>query len=509
MSLQEQFGDMRADYSAAKHSQYRRQRTGVAAMGSGADYHYARESDYLRLIENARDMDRNDTVCGQAVDRATTNIIQGGIQPDPSTGNAELDNYLKRRWKSWAEDADQCEVSGEMSFHEIETLVCRNESVDGDVFVLLTDEGSLQIVEAHRCRTPRTKRNVVHGVELSSRRKPLTYWFTADDISPLRAVSRVGDMKIIKARNENNERRVLHIYNRKRPTQTRGVTAFAPIFEPLAMFEDINYAKMIQQQVVSCFAILRYQEFPSDSGPGGTETGTNFDGSPKSIAGLNPALEFVAAPGEKIEGFSPNVPNAEFFNHVRLMLTLIGINLGLPLILVTMDGSETNFSGWRGAMDQAKMGFRKRQKSLIEKFHRPVYEWKVRQWIEEAPDLVGLLDSTEVDVFSHTWKKPSWPYIEPLKDASAFALKDGTAQNSLQRLVADNGDDWDELYPEIINNRRDAIRYALQQVAEIKSEFANADIHWRDLMPLQLPSSVSASIDIVKEGEPSATPQLT
>jgi len=235
-------------------------------------------------------------------------------------------------------------------------------------------------------------------------------------------------------------------------------------------------------------------------GPGGSETGMNPDGSPRPIAGLNPALEFRAAPGEKIEGFSPNVPNSEFFDHVRLILTTIGINLGLPLILLTMDGSETNFSGWRGAMDQAKLSFRERQNMLISQFHKPVYEWRVRHFLENDKAAAAIAGLSTVNIFRHKWKIPSWPYIEPLKDASAYALRDATAQTSLSRLAAENGNDWGELYPEIANNRADAILYALQKRQGILDQFPDADVHWRDLMPLQMPNSVTGTMEIVKQG---------
>src|SRR5690606_1028361 len=98
-----------------------------------------------------------------------------------------------------------------------------------------------------------------------------------------------------------------------------------------------------------------------------------------------PGIEYTGAPGEKLTGFSPNIPNAEFFEHARLILTFVAINLDMPLQMLLLDATATNFSGWRGAFDQAKIGFRQIQSWLLKRFYAPVYEWKLRQWIAEDP----------------------------------------------------------------------------------------------------------------------------
>jgi len=345
-SVVEGFGAIRQDYNANRESRFRRRRTGVISSGSGADFHYKSQADYLRLIEQARDMDRNDSMVGSTIDRARDNIIQEGFKLDPQTGDEKLSKDLFDRWVDWSEDADQCDIMGEHDFYTMEQLIPREVSVDGDIFALPMKTGELQIMEAHRARTPQgTRRNVVHGVLLNDVRKRLEYWFTKDDIDPRQQIKLVGEMSPIAARDSDGNRQVFHIYSPKRMTQTRGITALAPIFDVLGMFEDIQFAKLIQQQVVSCFAIFREREIdfkPGNAGDdkrGAEETETLNDGESRVITGIAPGMEVQGKAGEKLHGFSPNVPNAEFFDHVKLILTQIGINLGLPLILVTLDAT--------------------------------------------------------------------------------------------------------------------------------------------------------------------------
>ena len=81
-TLAEAFDGLRSDYSASRATRFRRTRTGLSAAGSGADYHYRNESDFLRVREYARDMDRNDCIVGQTIDRAVTTVVQDGFTLD-------------------------------------------------------------------------------------------------------------------------------------------------------------------------------------------------------------------------------------------------------------------------------------------------------------------------------------------------------------------------------------------------------------------------------------------
>lgn len=490
---------LRADYTAARASRYRRRRN-VPGGGSGADYHYRSEGDYLRVLEYARDMDRNDCIVGQTVDRAVVNAIQQGFTPDPQTGDETLNKDLLARWYGWADDADECDLAGEMCFYDFEQLVYRASLVDGDTFPLPTTAGALQVIEGHRCRTPSgTKKNVVHGVRLDEFRRRVEYWFTRDDVDPTQSVKRVGDVYTVPARDDEGRRQVFHVFNPKRISQTRGVSALAPVFDVLGMFEDINFAKLVQQQTVSAFAVFRQRASDFAGGmPGATgeeETTSLGDsgGNSMTTMGVRPGEIIYGQPGEELKGFSPNVPNAEFFEHVKLILTLIGVNLGLPLALVTLDASQTNFSGWRGAVDQARMGFKRNQKWLIAKFHRPVWRWKVGQWAAEDPALRAA--GERIDIYAHRWKEPRWPYIQPLDDAGAQLLRVRNALTSPRRIQAEQGADWDEVADELVADNAAAIRKAKTVAQEINDEFDDGQpVHWRELISLPAPEGLIVNL---------------
>lgn len=486
------FEDLRADYEAAKTSRFRRRRRGLSPTGSGADYHYRNESDYLKIMEYARDMDRNDMIVGQMVDRAVINEIQDGFTLDAQTGDAGVDGELEGHWKEWTEDKEQCDAAGEKNFHDIEYMSSRATKVDGDILALPLHEGCLELVEGHRLRTPSgTRRNVVCGVLLDERRRRLEYWLTRDDVDPLAALTRVADIKPYPARDAEGHRQVFQIYNPKRASQTRGVSALAPIFNPAGMYEDIQFAKLVQQQVVSCFAIFREMDAQGLMGIDPEALGALMaerlaDGGTRTIEGLGPGMMLAGLPGEKLTGFSPNVPNQEFFSHMRMILQIVGVNLGLPLVLVLLDASETNFSGWRGAIDAARMGFRWNQTGLINNLHKPVYLWKCRQWIAEDPALARALARLGKKFFAHLWNRPKWPYIQPMQDAQAEALRVEKRLTSPRRMHAESGREWPEVANEIVEDNALIIAAAIAKAEELNRMSPAAKVDWRELCNFDL-----------------------
>jgi capsid protein len=494
-NLAEVFQHMRGDYNAAKQSRFRRRLTGVCSTGSSADYHIRNEYEYLRMIEQARAFDRDNCVIGQGVNRLVDNVVQGGFALDPQTGDPEANKLLAGNWLDWSTDPEKCHSAGELTWHQIERLAMRHPIVDGDICLLPLKNGTIEAVEGHRLRTPsNTRKNVVCGVLLGDDRRRLEYWFTKDDISPLASLSLVSDIKAYKARGEDGNKQVFHIYLPRRFTQTRGITAFAPVVDSIEMHDSIQFAKMVQQQVASCFAIIheRSSEFNSgDPDAVGEEYTESKDGYVRRLESIAPGLDIAGAVGEKITGFSPNIPNPEFFMHATMILTFIAINLNLPVAVLLLDPSATKggFSSWRGAIDQARQGFRELQRWLSEFVHQPVYRWKVRQWIESDPAVAALAARLGPAIFKHVWNPPTWDYIEPKKDAEADTLRLDKHLISPRRLHAERGRKWHEIVPEIVADRSLLIEAGLEAARKVNTKYPEAKVDWHEFVtPLTAPA---------------------
>jgi lambda family phage portal protein len=495
-NIQSAFSDIRADYDATRYSRFVRRRTGVAAMGSGPDYHFRSESKYYELIEQARDMDRNDGLVGILADRRVDNIVQSGFTLDPKTGDKGLDNALWQWWEDFSSDPDRCDITGEFTWKEIERQCCRSESVDGDIVVTGTEDGSFQLLESHLIRTKSKVEDTFLGVTTDSVGRRVQY-HVAEELSEF---GQFGDVTPIDVRNSDGIRQVFHVYDPKRVQVTRGVTQLAPVFSLSGMLEDINFAKLVQQQVVSCFAVFRKMatggnRLPSADGYGDAKTETTPAGT-RQLEGVAPGMEVIGQPGEELQGFSPNVPNSEYFQQVKLILQIIGVNFGLPLCLVLMDGSETNFSGWRGAVDEARKGFVADQMNLVRRLNKGAYRWRLWWELQQSKNEFKKAYSKLGDViFRHNWNLPTWSYIEPVADAQGDAEQLKNALTSPRRLHAARGKDWEEIAEESIEDNAYAIQRAQAQAEKINAEFPNGpQITWRDLIALPMPAGMTMAM---------------
>jgi lambda family phage portal protein len=492
-TLQSEFNKIRADYDMSRASRFVRKRKGVAPSGSGADYHYRTETQYYRDIEQARDMDRNDAVIGILADRRVDNIVQSGFKLDPKTGDKGLDTDIWNRWMDYSNDPDQCDIAGECTWSEIERHCARAESIDGDIVVTGTEEGSFQVLEAHSIQTKTRIDDTFLGVTTNKFGKRMQYHVLEETDK----FGTKGDSTPIDVRDENGRRQVFHIYNPKRVLQTRGVTQIAPVFSYAGMLEDINFAKLVQQQVVSCFAIFRKMV---GNGPMGTasygESSTETtEAGTRQIEGISPGMEIVGKPGEELQGFSPNVPNSEYFQQVKLIMQILGVNFGLPLCLVLMDGSETNFSGWRGAVDEARKGFVADQLNLVRRLHKPAYEWWLSRLIEEDRDIKAASEKSKGNIYRHNWNLPTWSYIEPVADAEGDATQLRNALTSPRRLHSARGGDWEETADEIVEDNLYAIQKAATKAAEFNTENPTSPpLSWRDLIPLVMPAGQTLAL---------------
>jgi hypothetical protein len=211
-----------------------------------------------------------------------------------------------------------------------------------------------------------------------------------------------------------------------------------------------------------------------------------------------PGARFKTKPGHKLQPFSPSVPNPEFFQHAKLMLQLIGAAIGLPLVMMLMDASETNFSGWRGAVEEAKEGFIDNQTMMIECFLRPF----MRLWTAYEIAQGRLTPPKNVtNPYRHEWRGRAWPYIEPLKDANAQSYRMRNLLGSPRRIHMELSQDWETEVDHTVEDNSYAILAALKEKKKLEDKakvigLKKVDIPWQYLLSLPTLDRVSGTMTI-------------
>ena len=485
-------GDISADYDAAKSTKWRPRMSGLPSMGAGADWHFRTEQQYLAMIEESRGHDRSNMVLAQGIDRAVNGVHRKRFAHEPDTGDKKLDADLWQRFEDWATDEDQCDLNGERDLGAIARESLRHSWVDGSIINLPMREGSLQSIEAHRLRgAARGDWKNTLGIVTNDFGKPISYLITKEDLGFGYRGIKINDLQEYPARDSQGNQQVFHLFPRKRISQHRGVPVTVPIFDCLGIHDSLQLAQLIKAQAAAAICIFEevapgVTALPGRKGVkiGEESTETTTDGNDKLIQKIGLGLKLTGQPGSKLTGFAPNIPNQEFFDHVNLVLTFVAINLGIPVHALLLDPTKTNFSGWRGAMDLAREGFMVWQDWLIAKFYKPIYRWKIRQWMDEDDILKRAAERTKkIRVFNCEWRPPSWGYIEPLKDAQAIALRLATGQASRRRIGQEYGFDSDVEDVNMIDDNAKGIEYALKKRDELNDKFDNSQdrVSWRDL----------------------------
>jgi len=480
-NVPENMRQIKAWYSASQPSTFRRTRTGI---GGSADAHLSRFYHYYTIREYARDMDRNDAIFGQLVDRAADNI--GCMSPQPDTGTPELDTLLRDKWKSWSEDAALCDDARRHAFPEMERLILRSLFVDGDIFVLPLDSGTIQVVEADMVDSPNDMDGkTIHGVQRDGRGRTIKYWFKEETDSERVSIGARRGFTYDKraAYNSDGQANVLHIFDPRRFSQTRGISAFAPVLDISGQFEDLNFAVLVKQQVASCIAA--FITASSDIALGSRTQGLKND-----LEELTPGLIARLRPGEAVTAFSPSVPAAEYFDQVRLLLRIIGCNLGMPLTLALLDTTNTTFHGYRGELQQARIGFERIRAMLTRRFHSPVWRFKVRQWLAEAG--ITPPESNDDPIYKHGWTGRAWPYVDPQTDVSADKLRVDNLFISPSDLVAERGETWGDVVRETVEDRTLQVRSAIE-AAQAITDATGTPVTWRELLNFSTPAGVQGA----------------
>lgn len=500
----------------------------LPATGAGPDYRTRTQSQWLRRLELSRELDEEHVVVGSIIDRAVTQTLQGGMQLDCQTGDQKLDADIEQWWYDWATNPDQVDAAGEQTFAEIEHTTLRSVFVDGDVFVLPLASGHVQMIEAHLVRDPdrgqqdpATQGRIVHGVEVDRRtHRRLAYHVITDPGDPLQPVSARTRPQRVAARNGDGLRMVYHIMFPRRPRQTRGHGALKPVFDTAEYFDDIQFLKLVQARVTSLFGFVRQraanfdpeylaaeQMLGAEAEIDQVDRAMEARTARQRLAEVAPGAILEGLPGETLAPWSSNTPNPEWFPHAAMLLQLIGVNLGMPLVMVLMDAKETNFSGWRGAVDQARDGFRANQRRLVRRLHEPLFTFQLLRRAAAEPAFARVVErsrrpAAKVNAFNHRWNFPQYPYVDPFKDAAADLLRLSNMQTSPRRYSQERGGDWYEIAQETVQDRAFALRLALVEAQQIKDEFGIETpldaLAWR-LAPLPMPERVNVSLSMSEQ----------
>lgn len=414
------------------------------------------------LRERSRDLVRNNPIARGAINSNVTNVVGTGLRVNPQIDSAflKLTEEQARAWETEARQlfelfADECDITGQLKFHELQDLVLRSSLESGDVFVVRRmlekpEPGGLfrhrlQVLEGDRVSNPNNKADsatLAGGVEINKTTgKVLRYHIT--DSHPGMTYRPIKDWTPINAR-RNGEQLVLHIYQRLRPGQLRGEPYLAPVIETLKQIDRYTEAELMAAVVSGMLAVFIKTE--NRAGFSATEPTTETGGSStdkdfKLASGMMVDL----APGEDIETVNPGRPNPAFDPFMTAILRQVGIALEIPFE-VLLKHFTASYSASRAALEMAWQYFIRRRFWLVDRFCDPVYAWAISEAVARgllpAP---GFFDNPLIKkaYLGTQWVGPARLSLDPVKDSTADQAYLNMGVKTLSEITVERtGGDW-------------------------------------------------------------------
>ncbi|OYU75954.1 MAG: phage portal protein, partial [Alphaproteobacteria bacterium PA3] len=231
-------------------------------------------------------------------------------------------------------------------------------------------------------------------------------------------------------------RQVLHLFERLRPGQVRGVPWFAPVILKLRDLDDYDDAELMRKKIEACFAafVTGAQDEETLGRPSSIKSGDR-------VESFEPGMIEYLEPGKDVKFASPSA-NGGYAEYMRLQLHAVAAGVGLTYELLTGDLSQVNYSSIRAGLIE----FRRRMEALQWQLIVPGLCQPVWSRFVELAQASGQLPEGEI---TSEWTAPRFEAVDPLKDIQADVLAVRAGVMTLKEAIARQGYDPAQVLAEI------------------------------------------------------------
>lgn len=365
-----------------------------------------------------------------------------------------LNDRIERGFWQWSRPG-VCTVGSAQSFAALQRLMIRTVITDGEFLALIVRDPRLpygfalqpidpdQLDETENLERGPNGLPVRLGVETDANGRPTRYaiWDRHPNL-PGRVKQWIPASDVV------------HVFKRVRVGQVRGIPWFAPALVTWKLGARYTEAELYQ----SLLAAAQGGFFENADGSSGLPLPKNEKGEETPITlEAEPGSARMLPSGWTFKAWEPKHPTANYVGFMKAVKRIVARAFGRSYASVTGDLSDVNFSSMRTDRVREMAQNRMHQHDLlIEQFCAPVFA----AWFPMAT-LVGKLGvvtvSAEDIAWFATWMCTGWPWIDPVKDATAALMELNMGTTSPQRICAEKGRNYFDVVDEIAAARQYAI----------------------------------------------------
>jgi len=377
------------------------------------------------LREQARWLDENHDLVTGIFDRLEERVIGShgiGVEPMPIDNQGQVMSDFAAQIKDlWAEWSLAPEASGELSRPQMERLVCRSWLRDGEVLAqeirgrvalyehLTEVPYALELLEADYLPLDYDDpaQGIYAGVERNTWRRVRGYHVFKHHPGDLRRFDFRTGTKFVPAES------MIHLANRKRIGQSRGVTTLHSVLRRLADIKDYEESERVAARLAAALTMYIKKGDPTFYNMNG-----NQGSDPRSIP-VAPGMVFDGLlPGEDVGMIESNRPSSllEGFRTAMMRAVASGTRLGYSTASRDYNGT---YSAQRQELVESQQGYELLQREFIDSFSRRVY----RDWLQVAIASGLLKVPANLDprtLNNAIYNGPVMPWIDPKKEADGW-----------------------------------------------------------------------------------------
>lgn len=458
----------RADYLSVR--QYlesgKLDRTSKSWMLRGSSSDIPDTGEIERSRNRAWNLYHNNTYAKKAVETIVAQVC--GIAPKPQSlavkdDGSTYDDFRKAAVKLWEEVNTKLYYRGRpgqggMTRDEMLQSVLRLNVLTGEALLrrmeITGDEAKsvgspiqlqYDLIEANRLDESKTVsagnmsgNNIYRGIETDANGRRVKYYIQKASADDPKAAHFGFDAIEVPARE------IIHAFRQYSPSQTRGISWFAPALVMLRnvsdAIENVSYAMKIQSCVAMAVKRASRQMPLGLATPSGGDS-TDADGN--KIDRMQPGLLFNLGANDAVEGFSPNVNAGNTDDFMAFLLRGFAGSLpGIKSSTITGDYRESSFSSERSAENDAWRQVEVIQEWMFSTVCQPMWEAVIEAGFRAGYFKSAVRGNLSMEFFEKnranllacSWEGPVPKSINPAVDekASDTAIKTGTSNEFIE-----------------------------------------------------------------------------
>lgn len=358
------------------------------------------------LRQRSRDAYMGIPTASAALKTMRTNVVAGGLMPSPQidADYLRLDNeqaealqaQILREFALWA-DTPVCDADRVDNFYKLQQLAFLSYLMNGDAFALLPMKEQagqpyslrVRVIEADRVCSPdnydrlvpcevkgRKVHSIVQGVETDADGMVIAYWIcNQHPLSSLSNQAGALNWTRVEAYGSSGRPNILHVMNRERAGQRRGVPVLAPVLEALKQLGRYTEAEITAAVISAMFTVFIQSATVQNGKPIGEALPPEqlIDAQDQGTIELGNGAIVALNPGETVEFAKPEHPNSGYDAFFNAMVKEIGAALEIPPEVLEKQFTQ-NFSSARGSLNEFWRTCGMMRDWFSDDFCQPIYE---------------------------------------------------------------------------------------------------------------------------------------